>query len=216
MDTKTPEDWLSAQLSGIRKRKQWSQARLAERLTEMGSLTEVGEKTHQTVIAKIETGTRKVTVDEAFRLAAALDVAPLTLLLPRDDVQGVQIVPDGLPFTGRAVRAWISGDLSVTTMSVFSAHDPTTVPEGSVRTFDGRTISEAERRERTRFYDDEVSDQTRRMRQTPGVQHLLRAAARFAEAVSDERDPEQVRLQLDTLAAEIERQREALETREES
>ena len=216
METKTPEGWLAAQLSGIRKRKQWSQARLAERLTELGSLTEVGGSTHQTVIAKIETGTRKVTVDEAFRLAAALDVSPLTLLLPRDDVQGVQIVPDGLPFTGRAVHAWITGDLSVTTMSIFFTDDPTSVPEGSVRTFDGRPISEAERRDRTRFYDDEVSDRTRRMRQTPGVQHLLHTAARLAEAVSDEREPGEVRLQLDTLAAEIERQREALGTREES
>jgi transcriptional regulator with XRE-family HTH domain len=66
------------------------------------------DKTDQPTVARIESGSRAVSIDELFVLAAVLDVPPVDLLTPLEDEAKVQVgklrVP--VPFA----RAWIRGD----------------------------------------------------------------------------------------------------------
>src|SRR4051794_7495768 len=53
----------------------------------------LGGKLDRAAIAKIESGTRNVSLDEALLLAAALDVAPVHLFFPLNDDAEVEIAP---------------------------------------------------------------------------------------------------------------------------
>lgn len=64
-----------------------NQAKLAKRLAE------IGYPMHETAIARIESGARKVTIDDVVAIAAALDVALVSLLFPLDDDATVQLAP---------------------------------------------------------------------------------------------------------------------------
>jgi transcriptional regulator with XRE-family HTH domain len=92
--------YVAAQTKNIRKRRQWSQQRLAERLTELmtGTPPEIYEeddprrrpaelrarqrKWTQSRVAKLERGDLKPGVDDVLELALALDVSPLVLMTP--------------------------------------------------------------------------------------------------------------------------------------
>jgi transcriptional regulator with XRE-family HTH domain len=69
-----PSTLVARRVRSLREERQWTQAQLADRMNDLG------EPLHQTAVAKIEAEDRRVTVDELFVLAAALDVSPVALL----------------------------------------------------------------------------------------------------------------------------------------
>lgn len=95
---------VATNLAAIRTRVGMSSAQdLADRVKELGG------RLDRAAISKIESGTRNVSLDEAVLLAAALDVAPVHLLVPLDDAAQVQIVPSRKPVTATAAREWVRG-----------------------------------------------------------------------------------------------------------
>lgn len=84
-----------------RERRGISQAELAEHL-----------RFDRTVVSKIEKGQRKVGIGEALAFAAALEVAPISLLTPRDDEEDVGITSE-LVLPAVLVRAWIRGQVGL-------------------------------------------------------------------------------------------------------
>ncbi len=108
----TPWIAVARRMKELRQRRGWTAAELADRCAEIGM-----PELNRSVIANIESHRRKyVTVDEAFTLAYALDVAPIHLLVPttldpdfESTIYGV--APDRfLPVA--ETRAWIRGDFS--------------------------------------------------------------------------------------------------------
>jgi transcriptional regulator with XRE-family HTH domain len=67
---------VSENVERLRKDRGLSQAQLAQRLVE------VGRPMRDTAVSKIERGTRRVDADDLVALALALNVSPLTILLP--------------------------------------------------------------------------------------------------------------------------------------
>jgi transcriptional regulator with XRE-family HTH domain len=100
-----PSTYVAAQVKNLRLRRGWSQQRLADRLNELLTETpewverlpgtdprkpkpgskETAPKWSQTRILKLERARLRVTVDDLFELALALDVSPLYLLTPALD-----------------------------------------------------------------------------------------------------------------------------------
>lgn len=98
-----PSHVFGEQVRGVRTRKGWtSQQRLADRL---GAL---GHEVDRTAVTRLETGKRGVSLDEAFAIAAALEVSPLSLMLPRAPEEPVAVAPR-LTVTTKAARAWAQG-----------------------------------------------------------------------------------------------------------
>lgn len=94
-----PSEVVADQLGYIRQRKGWTQEQLAE------AVSAIGVKMDRTVVAKIETRKRNVTIDDLFALAAALEVSPVALLLPFDADAEIALAP-GLVKDAEAVRRW--------------------------------------------------------------------------------------------------------------
>lgn len=68
-----PGQIFAQQLRAVRERRRWNQQQLADRLAELG------DPMDRSTIAKIENGSRQISLDEALRLAAALEVSPVHL-----------------------------------------------------------------------------------------------------------------------------------------
>jgi len=68
----TPADAFRERLRRLREGRGWTQAELADRV----------RFANQSIISKIESGDRKVTIDEAFALAEALGIEPAALIAP--------------------------------------------------------------------------------------------------------------------------------------
>ncbi|MGH8792123.1 MAG: helix-turn-helix domain-containing protein [Stackebrandtia sp.] len=101
-----PSGRATARLRQIRKARGLGAADLAARCAELGAphLTE-----H--VIWNLETARRHLTLDDFLALAAALEVPPLSLLLPADDPNAiVEITPD-LRLGAARVAAWVAGEV---------------------------------------------------------------------------------------------------------
>lgn len=82
-----------------------SQQALAERLNALGN------GLNQPALARIERGDRKVSLDEAIAISAALDVAPVNLFLPiTDDHAEVRLAPS-LAVNLRKAQRWARGML---------------------------------------------------------------------------------------------------------
>ena len=89
---------VAANVKQLRTHRGLTQADLSERLTDIGRPIPVAS------IGKLETGLRKIEVDDLVVLAIALDVSPLTLLLP-----GSRRATDPVAATGvttNAGRLW--------------------------------------------------------------------------------------------------------------
>lgn len=86
VEAASPGEILVRQLREIRERRGWSQQRLADELRSFGLPLD------RSAVAKIESKTRNVSLDEAITLALALGVSPLALLLPRHD-ERVRVAP---------------------------------------------------------------------------------------------------------------------------
>lgn len=112
MADKRPSEFVGPQVRVLRKRRDWLQEDLAKRLEELGF-----SGWRQSKVAKIESGqAKRLTLDEVFELAVALDVTPLYLFTPdrgRDEqgeAIGVQLGPKisrSIPH----VREWVRGQL---------------------------------------------------------------------------------------------------------
>jgi transcriptional regulator with XRE-family HTH domain len=90
------------QVRRLRLHHEWDQQELAD------ALDAVGHPIDRSGIAKIESATRNVTLEDFVALAAALGVEPAGLIAPRDDNVEVAVVP-GLVRTGAQIRAWLHG-----------------------------------------------------------------------------------------------------------
>lgn len=99
---KRPSEVLADQLAAIRERRRWSQLELAERLTDLGVPMD------RSTIAKLENASRRVTLDEALGLAAALGVSPASLFIPMTASTDVAIAPK-LAIHPRVARMWVRG-----------------------------------------------------------------------------------------------------------
>lgn len=188
------------------KRPSWSQKDLAERLAEYGL------PLHQTAIAKIEAGQRKVSVDEFLVLAAALDVSPLWLLLPIDRAP-VQIGKAAVRCDHLA--QWFAGI------------DPLPVRTEDFEIFespDGQPMTAQAVDDRLQWWATEQMRADWRVMKRPGLAHLLRVIASrhgFAETVATDgrswsvserrRLREQAHQLADSARHEIDRQLEELD-----
>jgi transcriptional regulator with XRE-family HTH domain len=98
----TVRETTAAQLRALRTRRGMSQQALADRLNLLGA------RVDRSVVAKVESGKRAVTVEDALRFALALDVAPVHLLVPTDSDEPIHLAPN-LEASPYEVRAWIRG-----------------------------------------------------------------------------------------------------------
>jgi transcriptional regulator with XRE-family HTH domain len=114
----TVGETFARQTRETRERLMLTQRDLAERLTALGM------RADQTTVAKIESGSRRVTIEDALLIAAALDVAPLHLLIPREDDAALTI--GRLSGSADSMRRWAVGDepLSDSDGAVYFAEAP--------------------------------------------------------------------------------------------
>lgn len=155
-----PAKIFGQQLRLVRMRRGWSQQDLVDRLSQLGFPVD------RSAIAKIETGARGVSVDEALAIAVALDVAPTALLVPRRPGDSVQVVP--------VVEAH-----DVDAMAWFEGRCPMIVGDES----------DDELRSQARFYFEEVPDfraEERRVR--PGL-HAVSQIIDIASMQARHSDP---------------------------
>lgn len=73
------------------------------------TVTALGHPMHQTAIAKIEAGDRKVTVDEMLLLAVALEIPPSLLLVPVESDDDMAVTPTMNVYPWR-VWEWLRGE----------------------------------------------------------------------------------------------------------
>lgn len=197
----SPSEWIAGQLRPVRERRRYTQAELA------AAVTQIGHPMHQTQVAKIERGERRATIDDVFALAAALDVSPLALILPRSN-EGVRI--GHVAVRGDDAWSWVLAQVPLTRYVVAG----TTWENPSYRAEDlaGRTLTDKEADDRIEFFRSEVSDQQRRIRSTPGAAHLERLTTQYLlERARSSPDRIRQRELLGQLAAEVQRQAELLD-----
>lgn len=85
----------------IRETRHFSYAELSRRLADLGrEIPPLG-------LRRIEAGTRRVDVDDLAALALALNVSPLTLLLPRE---GSPLTPQSDWFPAEVIQQWGRGE----------------------------------------------------------------------------------------------------------
>jgi transcriptional regulator with XRE-family HTH domain len=100
--TKSPSEAAAEELKRVRMRKGWNQQQLADRLYELGAPID------RATISKIETGDRRITLDEVFWFSYALGVTPTALILPRPFGSRVAVTPTTSLETWQAVD-WFRG-----------------------------------------------------------------------------------------------------------
>lgn len=102
---KRPGEVLAHRVREIRARRGWTQQQVADRLAA------VGYPSHRLTVAKIEKGGTRADnapLSEILALAAALDVAPVHLIVPLEDETAVAVTP-GLVVPAAVARAWVRG-----------------------------------------------------------------------------------------------------------
>lgn len=95
--------------------------RLRRRTTEelAKTVSALGVPMSASTITKIETQKRRVTVDELVALAAALDVSPVTLMLPgADSGQAVRLAPRLLAHSWGLTWKWMHGEAQLVVKGV--------------------------------------------------------------------------------------------------
>lgn len=100
--TETPSQTFARRLKRFRERRGWTQDILA------GELSNVGWRVDRAQIAKIEAGTRKISLDEAVTIGWAFGLPPALLYLPLGESQHVAIAPEVIVHPDLA-RKWIAG-----------------------------------------------------------------------------------------------------------
>lgn len=98
-----PTAVVAGRVRELRAVRRWSAQRLAD------EMTKIGIEWNRGVVAKLETGRREsLSVAELFGLAYALEVNPLVLLLPQQNVE-YDIAPN-VRFKAVEVYGWLMGD----------------------------------------------------------------------------------------------------------
>ena len=100
-DSQTTGEAFAANLKLIRNRVAVSQQQLAD------ELAAIGMSLNRSVISKIESGERNVSIDEALAIAVALGVEPAALLFPRS-TSSVRLAPRMIVSNQRAAM-WFRG-----------------------------------------------------------------------------------------------------------
>jgi transcriptional regulator with XRE-family HTH domain len=121
-DSAYPTEIVARRVREARNRRGWTQAELADRLTELG------HPTNQPTVARLESGKRAVPIEELFALAAALEVPPVHLLTPLDDDAQVAVTPN-TSVPAPLARAWLRGQAALPGAGT----DWTQVPESELR-----------------------------------------------------------------------------------
>jgi transcriptional regulator with XRE-family HTH domain len=106
-DPETVSRVVGRQVQAARQRLHLKQADLAKRLDDLGL------PTHQATIHRLETGGRRITVDDALALAAALGVRPLFLLTGDYTNEAVPVAPKLEPAQPTQMRRWFSGQVQL-------------------------------------------------------------------------------------------------------
>ena len=105
-EAESPSRTLGRQLEAIRKSRKDSQQKVVDDLKE-----QLGVSLPRESLARIESGERGVSLDEALQLAAVLRVSPTNLVTPRERKVSVQLgnpADGGLVVDAATVRAWIA------------------------------------------------------------------------------------------------------------
>jgi transcriptional regulator with XRE-family HTH domain len=99
-----PTAVLIANIKRLRRKRGLTAQQLSERLIELGvNIGRVG-------VAKMEGGNRRsISIEELFAMALALNVSPLTLLVPEAEDEHVEITPT-TTVTSSEVGLWVAGD----------------------------------------------------------------------------------------------------------
>jgi transcriptional regulator with XRE-family HTH domain len=121
----TADQLVADQIKALRHRRNFSQQQLADKLGWT-----------QSIVARIESGARPISVSELLQISWALDVAPVHLLAASFQPQDVPI-QGGLRLSPKDARDWIRGD--------------TPIPGGDHRSYYDN-ISEEEWAERQKFW----------------------------------------------------------------
>jgi len=101
-EPKSPSEAAAEELRRVRTRKDWNQQQLADALRKLGAPID------RATISKIETGERRITLDEVFWFAYALGVSPAALMLPRSYGSRVAVTPTDSIETQQAMD-WLRG-----------------------------------------------------------------------------------------------------------
>jgi hypothetical protein len=153
---RTVSDFVGLEVRALRKRRNWTQQQLVDRLDELGI-----RGWTQAKVAKLEKGRiKRVLVDDVFELALALDVSPIYLLTPTfadkgDDVFKVWL-GGGVSHWPQTVRDWIRGERAVLGL------------------VDYKTVDEAKTGHRFYFFDGRPMGDWRFPEQNQEVAQLVR------------------------------------------
>lgn len=100
---KRPSQVFATTMREVRGRRRWSQEDLED------VLRSLGHPLDRTVIARIESEERKLTLDDAMAISAALAVAPIHMFTPRASSEAVAIGAKLRAPAGK-VRRWVRGE----------------------------------------------------------------------------------------------------------
>ena len=112
--TTEPSRIVGQRLREMRKRRPMSQADLAEAVNLVRG---PGSGWHQTTVAKVERGDRRVDIEEVFALAAALEVSPMWLLLPGESDRKVRVGKHS--YDAASYVTWLYGKEALSGMDAF-------------------------------------------------------------------------------------------------
>ncbi|MEX2501223.1 MAG: helix-turn-helix transcriptional regulator [Trueperaceae bacterium] len=195
-DAPLPSEVFRRRLREARERRGWSTRELADRLELHGT------KMDRATISRIELGAppkgRNVTIDELFALCFVLNVPPTWLLTPYAAQEPVALTAaDVVPAS--SVRAWLSGRTWLLNRDDFARHQrengPDFVPPHP-----------------THYWRPEEEEQVYSSSTHPGL-WKIRTGAEEIVRTALAGDDENLELELDGLAREIDRQREELQAR---
>lgn len=100
---KRPSEVFASTMRDVRGRRGWTQEQLEE------VLVALGHPLDRTVIARIESGERKISLDDALAISAALAVAPVHMFTPRASGEKVALGASLRAPAGK-VRRWVRGE----------------------------------------------------------------------------------------------------------
>jgi transcriptional regulator with XRE-family HTH domain len=173
-----PSEVFAEQMRIQRERKGWTQKQLAAKLAKLGFLV------HQTTIGKWEAGERRISLDEALAISAALDVGPAHMVA--GSYLGVTFGPPSIalstktaPVSPRQMRMWVRGQQALWGQ------------------------------DEKRYYTEVAPDEWLAM-QRAGVIVLLREVQELVDAWADNDRESAVEI-IDALSDELGRQRRTLE-----
>ena len=97
-----PSEVFAERLRAVRERRRWTQQDLADRLAELGAPTD------RATIARTESGSRGLSLDDALAYSYAVGAAPVGMFTISDDGNPVTLAPN-VTLTAVEARHWIRG-----------------------------------------------------------------------------------------------------------